>query len=580
MSQEKKIVCDTLRIDGMTCSSCEVLIERKFKTVPGVIRVNINHSTGRCTIYSDPTVPIRLNKLRDLIQSDGYRIQPWSATEPPASQPSENKRRRWAELGVVALIVFALYSLLKALGIFNLASAVESSLSLGAVFLIGLVAATSTCIAVVGGLVLGLSAQYNEAHQGVSTWQRLKPHFLFNLGRLASYFILGGVIGAIGKNLTPSPRFTGFLTVGISIVMILLAIDILQLFRTKKFIPRMPKWISHKLHDLSTSDKPLVPLLLGGLTFFLPCGFTQSMQLYALTTGSFWKGALTMLVFALGTLPALLGIGMMSTFSRGTIARYFLKFSGVVVLMLGFYNLNNGLTLTGMKAPAWLNRSTATAATSDSVLLENGKQVVTMAVQGLRYTPSSLTIQQGIPVEWRIDGSQAQGCARVITIPKLGLTEYLSPTEETVITFTPSEVGTLTFTCTMGMTNGQFIVVENTSGQVSTATPSSTSNAEAELPCDPASPDCEVQTVAMEISKERGFYPNEFSVKARVPVVFTIDDQVPLGGCMGTLVIPQYNIAKTLTLGENTITFTPTAAGRVPFTCSMGSQLGAFTVIE
>lgn len=67
-----------------------------------------------------------------------------------------------------------------------------------------------------------------------------------------------------------------------------------------------------------------------------------------------------------------------------------------------------------------------------------------------------------MPVEWRIDGSKARGCARVITIPKLRMTEYLTGGVD-VIEFTPDKVGNLEFMCTMAMTTrgAMFKVVEN-----------------------------------------------------------------------------------------------------------------------
>lgn len=464
MSNQSKLTYDKLCINGMTCTSCEVIIERKLKQLPGVEKVQVNHSTGECRIYSQPDTILHLSEIQQLITDKGYTASLWQETNPQRiSEPTISRKRHWAEIGAMFLIVFALYSVLKSTGVFSLSSSIDNSFSLGAVFVIGLVAATSTCIAVVGGLVLSVSSKHNETNPNASGWQKFRPHLLFNVGRLISYFVLGGLIGLVGKALTPSPQFTGWMTVGIAVVMVLLGLDILKLFKTKKFIPRMPKWLSHKIHNLSENDRPWTPLILGGLTFFLPCGFTQSMQLYALTTGSFWKGGLTMLVFALGTLPALVGIGMVSSFAKGTVSRYFLKFSGVMVLLLGVYNLNNGLTLTGVDAAAWFE-STSSVAQADtaSIQVVGGKQVVKMAVNGMRYEPATLTVAQNIPVEWHIDGSTAQGCAAFITSSKLNIAEALSPTEETIINFTPQELGTVSFTCSMGMTRGQFIVVENT----------------------------------------------------------------------------------------------------------------------
>ncbi len=58
----------------------------------------------------------------------------------------------------------------------------------------------------------------------------------------------------------------------------------------------------------------------------------------------------------------------------------------------------------------------------------------------------------------------------------------------------------------------------------------------------------------------------------------TREDYVQAGAVF--LVIPRYNAAHRLTLGKSVVRFTPTEAGTVPFTCSMGARMGQFTVIH
>ena len=84
--------------------------------------------------------------------------------------------------------------------------------------------------------------------------------------------------------------------------------------------------------------------------------------------------------------------------------------------------------------------------------MSNGVQIARMRVQGLRYIPAQFTVQQGMPVEWHIDATGTAGCAQVLIAPKLGLREYLPRQGEKVITFTPTELGTIPFSCGMGMT--------------------------------------------------------------------------------------------------------------------------------
>ncbi|MBI2630914.1 sulfite exporter TauE/SafE family protein [Candidatus Nomurabacteria bacterium] len=98
--------------------------------------------------------------------------------------------------------------------------------------------------------------------------------------------------------------------------------------------------------------KTFTPLTIGFGTFFLPCGFTQSMQVVALGSGSFVSGMLIMLAFALGTLPmlSLLSFGSAS-FAHSRHAPLFFKSAGVVVVGLGLFSLLAGLAGLGFIPP-------------------------------------------------------------------------------------------------------------------------------------------------------------------------------------------------------------------------------------
>jgi len=106
------------------------------------------------------------------------------------------------------------------------------------------------------------------------------------------------------------------LTIAASIVMILLGLQMLRLFPAlTRLIPTMPKAISHRIHDLAERRTKAGAFVLGAVTFFLPCGFTQALQLYVLAKADFTTGALTMLAFSLGTLPALVSLSALSSFA-------------------------------------------------------------------------------------------------------------------------------------------------------------------------------------------------------------------------------------------------------------------------
>ena len=98
--------------------------------------------------------------------------------------------------------------------------------------------------------------------------------------------------------------------------------------------------------------KTFTPLIIGFGTFFLPCGFTQSMQVVALSSGSFISGMMIMLAFALGTLPVLLLLSFGgASLAHGKHAPLFFKSAGVLVIGLGIFALLAGLAGVGIINP-------------------------------------------------------------------------------------------------------------------------------------------------------------------------------------------------------------------------------------
>ncbi|MFH1426772.1 MAG: sulfite exporter TauE/SafE family protein [Candidatus Kerfeldbacteria bacterium] len=440
-------------IDGMTCTSCETVIERKFKPVEGLERVEVCNRDGTCTVTTTSGTRLQRKDVEELLQDTDYCV---------IDEEDANRRPfNWRHLVKIVITLIVLYVLVSAFGLFDLNAAVDETLTYPAIFVVGLIASVSSCIAVVGGLVLTFTATVKRSNPGASKLQLLRAHLFFNGGRIISYFFLGGLVAVIGSVLAPSPRIMGLISLGAALVMIVLALDLLGLSGSKKWIPKMPKRVSHWIHDMAERQEWWIPFALGAMTFFLPCGFTQSMQLYALTTGNFFQGAMTMMVFALGTIPALIGIGAIASFTstRGAVYRWFMLIAGSIVLLLGLYNVKNAMNLLGVN-PVRLFTSGSETGSAVASEVQDSAQVVNMAVDGLYYVPDAITIKKGVPVQWVVDGSNANGCTSVLTIPSLGITKSLSRSGDTIIEFTAEKKGTLSFTCGMGMAYGEFTVVE------------------------------------------------------------------------------------------------------------------------
>ncbi len=460
-------------IDGMHCRHCEVAIERKLAVIPGVQRVDASfrQGTARISHIGD----LDREALQGAVAEEGYTVAAlndslnvsWQEQSKSAAQ-GRNSARDYAEIGAAFLILVGIVLLVRQFNFQVHGFAISDNLGYGIAFVIGLVASVSSCMAVTGGLLVALAAKYNAVNSELAAIARLKPHLYFNVGRVVSYAVLGGAIGALGSALTLSPQVTSMLTIAASVVMIVLGLQMLKVFPSVgKLLPVLPKSFAHRIHDFAARNTKGGAFVLGALTFFLPCGFTQALQLYVLTKGSMTIGALTMLAFALGTLPALLSLSALSSFASGGFQQHFLRFAGAAVIVLGYLNIQYGFVLAGSSiGPIAASNPSRSGIVQTPTTSADDKQVVAMKIVGYEYLPNRFVVKLGVPVEWRIDARDAAGCGRILIAPRLGIQKFLSGTEITVVIFTPEISGEFAFNCSMGMMTpgSKFTVVRNAKG--------------------------------------------------------------------------------------------------------------------
>ncbi|OGY38719.1 MAG: hypothetical protein A2418_03545 [Candidatus Brennerbacteria bacterium RIFOXYC1_FULL_41_11] len=328
-------------VEGMHCSSCSMVIESELSEVSEVEKVRASLVDRRVEIFGDfgDREPDHVAKdLTKILKPHGYSLS-----------TIKNKHLiRWKDFrlalplaaGLVTLFVF-----LQKSGWVNLS--VSSELNYGAAFVIGLVASVSTCMAVVGGLTLSLSA--NFAKQG----DKIRPQIFLHLGRFFSFLVLGGVIGSLGSVFQLKTSSFLVLNIFIAIILFVLGFNLLDIFPwAKKLQLTVPGFIGRRALNLKNINHVLMPFIVGAATFFLPCGFTQSMQIYTLTTGSFIVGSLTMFSFVLGTFPVLALLSFTSLgIHKVQESSIFFKTAGLVVVFFAFFNLANALATTGIIPP-------------------------------------------------------------------------------------------------------------------------------------------------------------------------------------------------------------------------------------
>lgn len=437
-------------IRGMHCRSCELLLEDALGGIQGVTKVKVDFRKGRATLDHGADIPSQ-HEIINAVKQAGYEVGE------PGKLPWITKDRtdwRYIFIGVVLLVV--LYYTLRGTGLLNIALD-EKDVTVGFALLLGLVAGVSTCMALVGGLILGVAARHAELHPEATAWEKFRPHLFFNAGRVFGYALLGGLLGLLGGVLQISGVFLTFLTLAVGVVMIVLGIKLTNLsprISAKSFT--LPSSIA-RFFGISEHQKEYshrTSIMTGALTFFLPCGFTQAMQLYAISTGDFKTGAVIMGAFALGTAPALLGIGGLSSIMKGTRARIFYAVVGILVIAFGVYNIQSAMAVLPVSSGSTeINYTPIDQVTPG----QTGAQVIRMTQSASGYSPSTLRVKAGVPVRWIITSTSSYTCASSIVVPSLGIRKNLTKGEN-IIEFTPTTKGTIPYSCSMGMYRGTILV--------------------------------------------------------------------------------------------------------------------------
>ena len=329
-------------VKGMHCNACELFIESELIKHSNVKNAKASLKTNSVSIWSEDQ--ILLDDLNLLIKDYGYEL---------VEKLETRSKYNYKDLLLGFLfssVVFGGFLLLQKLNIFDFLN--PSSISYPFIFFIGIVASLSTCMAVVGSMVLSISSEYSKN----SPRGAYKMLLIFHIARLIAFFVLGGIMGIIGQAFTLTPFLSFLISALLFIMMIITSLDLLNLsFLIGNIKFKLPYSINaQSLNNkyIRIGEKNLAPILLGFLTFFLPCGFTQSMQIYSLSTGDFFKGALTMAIFALGTLPVLGFISMASVkISNTAKSGLFFKTAGFLIIYFAIINLIGALTSIGLIKP-------------------------------------------------------------------------------------------------------------------------------------------------------------------------------------------------------------------------------------
>ena len=591
-----------LQITGMTCVNCQNKIEKKLTSTKGGIRVKVSYNKASAEIEFDEkkTSPEALTRV---IQGLGYGVD-----QKKAGGPDLDKTM------VTLAVIIWLYAFLQHTGILNLlapSQLADTKMGYGMLFVIGLITSVH-CIAMCGGINLSqcLPQKSQEAAQDTGKLAAFRPALAYNMGRVVSYTAVGFVLGLVGfligggSEVGLSTFLQGILKILAGVFMVVMGINMLGLFPwLRKFTIRMPKFLAKKVGERKAHATR--PFIVGILNGFMPCGPLQSMWIVALASGNPFSGALSMFLFSLGTVPLMLGLGSIVAALGKKFTDKVMSIGAVLVVVLGLAMISQGGSLNGMlpsgllmtliiafsiagillsiparkKVVKWILRIVAilvvigscalwhchsmmtrdtSTGEANSAQVSDGVQVVNSTLTSGSYP--NITVQAGIPVKWVIYAPEGSinGCNNRMLIRDLGI-EYTFHTGENVIEFTPTQPGTISYSCWMGMIQAYIFVTDGTEGtlavgaEVSIPTASgyvipTETMAIASLTTDESGN--QLQQVSVELT-DNGFEPAIVVAQAGTALYWNIENNRTDAAAGTELFAPYYSTKLSLTAGSN-----------------------------
>ena len=486
-----------LAVGGMTCANCQNKIEKKLRKTNGVRKADVSYRTGTAVVTYDERF-VSHEKIVSVIEGLDYTVLGKGDSQKPDIRKV---------IGFL-IIAVALYMVLDYFGVLNkLAPArlADENMAYGMLFVVGLVTSIH-CIAMCGGLNLSQSIprEGGEA-RGLSVFW---PTLLYNIGRVVSYTAVGFAVGGLGSAISFSETVQGVLKIVAGVFMVLMGINLLGLFPwLRRLTPSMPAafGLADKAREAQGARGGKSPLIVGLLNALMPCGPLQAMQLYALSTGNPFSGALSMLLFSLGTVPLMFGLGAVSSALGKKFTRKVMAVGAVLVVVLGMSVLTQGWTLSNFSGVA-LPSGPAAELGAESGGAQGGQQGEAQGgqqdeTQGGQQTQSqdeaqggqqnqgeaqggqqdqsqgeaqngeqnqddvqviksklsprgypNITVKAGIPVKWIIDAPEGSitGCNQRMFLFEYDIEHTFEPGEN-VIEFVPEQAGEFQYTCWMGM---------------------------------------------------------------------------------------------------------------------------------
>ncbi|MGN0732110.1 MAG: sulfite exporter TauE/SafE family protein [Treponema sp.] len=469
------------RIAGMECVKCQERIENALKNWPGVLKVSVSFRKGFADISYDSDITALSDICRE-IQNLGYEVlqenecvaEKNSCLKDGVKPCGRFNVRSFFRTLTLVLIIVLIFILLDWSGILNFlvpGKLADTKTGYGMMIVLGLFTSVH-CIAMCGGINLSqclvkTGCTNSRTNNGRKNTSALKPALLYNLGRVLSYTATGFLLGllglCIGSGLGTGVSYVvqGILKIIAGFFMITAGCSMLGIFPSlRRFSFSLPKSLGEKIGRKKSECR--MPFFVGVLNGFMPCGPLQSMQLVALACANPFEGAFAMFLFALGTVPLMLGFGSFVSLMGKKFSKKILCAGAVLVTVLGLTMIVQGGHLAGFTLPkVFANEKTAEKDSAQTELSENIQniQIIKSSLLPGRYP--DITVKAGIPVKWIINAPQGSinGCNYRMFVKQYNIIHTFKEGEN-IIEFTPKKAGVVQCFCWMGMIRGSILIKE------------------------------------------------------------------------------------------------------------------------
>ena len=414
-----------VKIAGIYCAHCRTVISSFIKKAD--LDADIKISGNIAKIKSDK---LSDTEIIQAVTQAGYTTKSkWIC-----SGFNKWKFFQILEFAGFALLIFLLRLILKSLlgyDILNVIPVIDTKLTFAGLLLAGFLTSFH-CIGMCGAINLAVSKNSRKS-------------LLYNGGRIFCYTAIGFFAGLFGKTLSINQSLLCVIILLLSLFMIFLGLSMAGFFS-----------VNFNHFSLPSKLKTSSVFLTGFLNGFMPCTPLITMQLYAVSTASPFKGAFAMLLFGLGTLPLMIGFSFVQNFLGGKKA-LLQKILAAFILLMGLAMFLRGLTGLGINTGS--TDSNLKKWKTAQINSEKTEQKIEINISYDGY--EDFAVQKGIPVTLIINAEEdyITGCNNRVISNDFGFDVTLEPGQNEV-RFLPDKNGTFIYSCWMYMLKNKIYVYE------------------------------------------------------------------------------------------------------------------------